>query len=332
MKSLVNLKVKGYKGKKVNENNLLIKNIEEKYQRFLDYYTLVHTDFLTMEEQSQLAGFMRQHQSEAFFYGGYSEAERRMLIMLPDYTEAYEKISSLPKDLESNDRQAQIDHIITEFLATDEDSSPISVLEVTIPPAEHRTLGHRDYLGALMGQGIKREKLGDIIILGQDSKSSSAQGSGQNSTQGSVQSSAHAPATSSGKPAARGAQIIVASELADYLVQNFTQVGAASISTKKVPISNLRTSEIRTQELSITVSSPRLDNVISGVFNISRTAAKEAITRGLVFVSGVEVNKPDHSLKGGEKLVLRGSGKAIYHGPTGTSRKGKTYITITKYI
>ena len=321
---MVNLKVKGYKGKKVNENNLLIKNIEEKYQRFLDYYTLVHTDFLTMEEQSQLAGFMRQHQSEAFFYGGYSEAERRMLIMLPDYTEAYEKISNLPKDLESNDRQAQIDHIITEFLASDEESGPISVLEVTIPPAEHRTLGHRDYLGALMGQGIKREKLGDIIILGQDSKPNTAQGSGQGST--------HAPGASSDKPATRGAQIIVASELADYLVQNFTQVGAASISTKKVPISNLRTSEIRTQELSITVSSPRLDNVISGVFNISRTAAKEAITRGLVFVSGVEVNKPDHSLKGGEKLVLRGSGKAIYHGPTGTSRKGKTYITITKYI
>ncbi len=327
---MINLKVKGYKGKKVNENNLLIKNIEEKYQRFLDYYTLVHTDFLTMEEQSQLAGFMRQHQSEAFFYGGYSEAERRMLIMLPDYTEAYERISSLPKDLEPNDRQAQIDQIITEFLASDEESSPISVLEVTIPPAEHRTPGHRDYLGALMGQGIKREKLGDIIILGQDSKSksSSAQGSGQNSTQ----SSAHAAAASSGKPAVRGAQIIVASELADYLVQNFTQVGAASISTKKIPISNLRTSEIRTQELSITVSSPRLDNIISGVFNISRTAAKDAITRGLVFVSGIEVNKPDHSLRGGEKLVLRGSGKAIYHGPTGTSRKGKTYITITKYI
>ena len=325
---MVNLKVKGYKGKKVNENNLLLKNIEEKYQRFLDYYTLVHTDFLTMEEQSQLAGFMRQHQSEAFFYGGYSEAERRMLIMLPDYTEAYEKIASLPKDLDSNDRQAQIDQIITEFLATDEESSPISVLEVTIPPAEHRTPGHRDYLGALMGQGIKREKLGDIIILGQDSKSNTAQGSVQNSTQ----SSTHAPATSSGKPATRGAQIIVASELADYLAENFTQVGAASISTKKVPISNLRTSEIRTQELSITVSSPRLDNVISGVFNISRTAAKDAITRGLVFVSGVEVNKPDHSLKGGEKLVLRGSGKAIYRGPTGTSRKGKTYITVTKYI
>ncbi len=314
----------------MNENNLLLKNIEEKYQRFLDYYTLVHTDFLTMEEQSQLAGFMRQHQSEAFFYGGYSEAERRMLIMLPDYTEAYEKIASLPKDIDSNDRQTQIDQIITEFLASDEESSPISVLEVAIPPAEHRTPGHRDYLGALMGQGIKREKLGDIIILGQDSKSKSS--STQSSGQSSAQNSAHAPAASSSKPSARGAQIIVASELAGYLAQNFTQVGAASISTKKVPLSDLRTSEIRTQELSITVSSPRLDNVISGVFGISRQAAKEAITRGLVFVSGVEVNKPDHSLKGGEKLVLRGSGKAIYRAATGTSRKGKTYITVTKYI
>ena len=46
----------------------------------------------------------------------------------------------------------------------------------------------------------------------------------------------------------------------------------------------------------------------------------------------MEAKKPDLYLKGGEKLVLRGRGKAIYLGDKGTSRKGKIYAEFDKYI
>ena len=150
--------------------------------------------------------------------------------------------------------------------------------------------------GALMGEGIRREKIGDIIV------------------------------------SETGAQIIAAKEMAEYLQQNYRQVGRVSLSAKIAPISALNTAEIKTVTEKFTVSSPRLDNIVSGVFAVSRKDAVEAISRGKVFVNGAEMSKPDYNLKGGEKLVLRGKGKAIYKGECGTSRKGKVYIEVVKYI
>ncbi len=281
----------------MDENNLFLKNIEEKYERFLDYYTIMNSDFLTMEQQSMLSGFLRAHRREGvFFYGGYAEAERRQVVFLPDYTGVSEKISALPQLGNEKEENYAVCRVLTKYFEENPESSPICLLDVVIPPAEHKTLGHRDYLGALMGEGIKREKVGDILVH------------------------------------EKGAQIIVASELADYLAENFRQVGSVSVLVKKSQISALNSTEIRTISLKFTVSSPRIDNIVSGVFGISRKDAVSAISHGKVFVSGREISKPDFALKGGEKIVLRGKGKAIYNGVTGTSKKGKLYIDVEKYI
>lgn len=281
----------------MDENNLFLKNIEEKYERFLDYYTIMNSDFLTMEQQSMLAGFMRTHRREGvFFYGGFAEAERRQVVFLPDYTGVTEKITELPAIDNEKEKNHADCRILTEYFEENSENCPICLLDIVIPPAEHKTLGHRDYLGALMGEGIKREKVGDILVH------------------------------------EKGAQIIVAEELADYLAENFRQVGAVSVLVKKTPISALNSAEIRTINLKFTVSSPRIDNIVSGVFGISRKDAVNAISHGKVFVSGREISKPDFALKGGEKIVLRGKGKAIYNGVTGTSKKGKVYIDVEKYI
>ena len=182
------------------------------------------------------------------------------------------------------------------WFAENEDSCPLSLLDIIVPAAERKTLGHRDYLGALMGEGIKREKVGDILV------------------------------------SEKGAQIIIAAELADYLVHNFNKVGPVRISVKKAPIYALKSIEIQTINLKFTVSSPRIDNIIAGIFGVSRKDATFYIAHGKVFVSGREVSKPDLTLKGGEKIVLRGKGKAIYKGVSGTSKKGKAYINVDKYV
>lgn len=263
----------------MDENSIFLKTIEEKYERFLDYYTMMNSDFLTLEQQSMLSGFMRSHGGEGIYlYGGYGEAERRMAVFVPDYL-----YSGAPDS-------------IGDWFAENEDSCPLAVLEVTIPPAERKTLGHRDYLGALMGEGIKREKVGDILVSD------------------------------------KGAQIIVASELADYLVRNFSHVGPVTVSVKKAQIYTLKSIEIQTINLKFTVSSPRIDNIVAGIFGVSRKDATAYISQGKVFVSGREITKPDFTLKGGEKVVLRGKGKAIYRGVSGTSKKGKVYIVVDKYV
>lgn len=281
----------------MDENNLFLKNIEEKYERFLDYYTIMNSDFLTMEQQSMLSGFLRTHRREGvFFYGGFAEAEQRQVVFLPDYTGVAEKVCELPPNENEKENDFANCRILTEYFEQNPENCPIRLLDIVIPPTEHKTLGHRDYLGALMGEGIKREKVGDILVH------------------------------------EKGAQIIVASELADYLAENFRQVGSVSVLVKKSQISALGSTEIRTISLKFTVSSPRIDNIVSGVFGISRKDAVSVISHGKVFVSGREITKPDFALKGGEKIVLRGKGKAIYNGVTGTSKKGKLYIDVEKYV
>lgn len=263
----------------MDENKLFLKIIEDKFQRFKDYYAMDNSDFLSLEQQSTAAGFLRSARREgAFLYGGYSDAERKMVVFMPDYT----GVTS--------------EEEIEEWFTANPDDCPLSVLDIKVPAAERGKLSHRDYLGALMGEGIKREKVGDIIV------------------------------------SESGAQIVVAKEMAEYLCQNYRQVGRVSLSAKIVPISELNTGEIKIEHEKFTVPSPRLDNIVSGAFSVSRKDAVEAISRGKVFVNGVEMSKPDYSLKGGEKVVLRGKGKIIYKGESGTSRKGKTYVEIIKYV
>ena len=68
-------------------------------------------------------------------FGGYADAERKMLVYLPEYLEdAYLR----------------------------EEDSPIVCLRASYYEAD--TLSHRDFLGALMGAGIARETVGDICV------------------------------------------------------------------------------------------------------------------------------------------------------------------------
>ena len=263
----------------MDSNNLFMKIIEERFDRFLSSYAVTGGDFLSPEEQSAASGFFRRNASQgAFLYGGYDEAERRMPVFMPDYTGVADEAS-----------------LIEYFLNCPEDC-PLRVLVVTIPAVEKTVPGHRDYLGALMGLGIKRQKVGDIIV----------------------------------KP--RGAQIIVSEDLAEYLRDSLTSVGRVTVTTSICDITGLEPAEVKKEEREFNVSSPRLDNVVSAVFSISRKSAQEAISRGLVYIDGVQTTKPDRQLKPAEKLVLRGKGKAIYEGVSGTSRKGKDYIRVIKYV
>ena len=263
----------------MDDNKLFLKLIEERFARFQENYAQDNGDFLSLEQQSMAMGFFRRNASQgAFLYGGYEDAERRIPLFMPDYTGV------------ENEAQA------IEFFAKDPGECPLVILKVSVPRQEKVTLTHRDYLGALMGEGIKREKIGDILV--------------------------HPD----------GAQIVALRDMAVYLKDSLTSVGRASINTEILGIDKIDPGEIVKKEMSFNVPSPRLDNVISAVFGISRKSALEAISKGIVFVDGIEQSKPDVHPKEGQKLVLRGKGKAIYMGVTGNSRKGRDYITVIKYL
>ena len=262
----------------MDDNNLFLRIIEDRFDRFQKNYAMENGDFLSMEEQSRAAGFFRKYSSSgAFLYGGYDEAERRIPLFMPDYLGVSDEAG------------------IIEYFKGSPSECPLVILEVKVPRQEKAQLTHRDYLGALMGDGIRREKIGDILV----------------------------------KP--DGAQIVVLREMAEYLNESLTGVGRASVSTGIIGIDEIDPGEIIKEELHLNIPSPRLDNVVSAVFSVSRKTAQEAISRGLVFIDGIETVKADVKMKPGQKLVLRGKGKAIYMGVSGVSRKGRDYIDVIRY-
>lgn len=93
-----------------------------------------NTAFLSPREL-EMARFLFGEQPGLFCFGGYGDAERKMLVYLPDYLE--------------------------EDALYGEDS-PLVCLRATF--FENDSLSHRDFLGALMGAGIARETVGDICV------------------------------------------------------------------------------------------------------------------------------------------------------------------------
>lgn len=182
-----------------------------------------------------------------------------------------------------------------DYFRRNPEECPLAVLDVRIKQ-KGVTLKHSDYLGSMLALGIRREKTGDIMV----------------------------------RP--DGAHIFVTEEIAGYLAENYSKAGRVPLETKVVPISELIIAESNIKRMKLAISSPRLDNAVAAAFGVSRKTAVEAIGRGIVFVDNIEAKKPDYFLKGGEKIVLRGKGKAIYKGPCGASRKGKLYAEFDRYI
>ena len=90
--------------------------------------------------------------------------------------------------------------------------------------------------------------------------------------------------------------------------------------------------EARFEYVRDSVSSVRLDSVVSSAFRLSRAKAAEAVRRGLVSVDHAECLKPDAAVHEGSSIVLKGKGKAVLEETGGESRKGRIRIVIKRFI
>ena len=120
--------------------------------------------------------------------------------------------------------------------------------------------------------------------------------------------------------------------ISDYLIANFEKAGSASLKITIDAIKNLEPPKIKTEFIRESVASLRWDNMLSAVFGVSRSDAVEAISRGMVFLNDTEATKPDARIAEGDKLVLRGKGKAYFREQSGTTRKGRVSVLFEKYI
>ena len=113
---------------------MLLAKLWDKIQAGMRRGILASTCFLSPREQ-EMARYLFGDAQGLHFFGGYADAERKMLVYLPDYLEE--------------------DALI-------EDDSPVVCLRAAF--YEGDSPSHRDFLGALMGAGIGRETIGDICV------------------------------------------------------------------------------------------------------------------------------------------------------------------------
>ncbi|WP_078554812.1 RNA-binding protein [Bacillus alkalicellulosilyticus] len=158
-------------------------------------------------------------------------------------------------------------------------------------PKKFVTIQHKDVLGSVLGLGLKREKFGDILF-GEDSR----------------------------------IQFFVAAETADFVRANLTTVGRASISLNQ--ISNLE--QISNNETWIeqtgTVSSLRLDVMLSEIYRLSRTKVMPYIDRGYVKVNWKVIEQSSYQLQEGDHLSVRGLGRSKLLSIEGQTKKEKWRI------
>lgn len=183
---------------------------------------------------------------------------------------------------------------LPDWMDAPDEEEYLSVLRCTFRAED--TLTHRDFLGSLMAQGITRETLGDILV-------------------------------SSGS-----ADLVVTREIAPYLLQNLSSVGRVKLSTREVPLSALCVPEQKVKEIRDTVAAMRLDAVAAAGFSLSRAKAQELIASGRVQLDHRETTRADAPVAQGSVISARGLGKFEVAVVGGLSKKGRTALTLRRYL
>ncbi|MGJ3248226.1 MAG: photosystem II S4 domain protein [Elainellaceae cyanobacterium] len=240
--------------------------IIDQAEQAIKTWDIIFTDFLAPPELFEAQQmFSRLTEVHIAAGGGYPQAERKRLAIAR---------SELPLDA-SQVTVAVLD-IAGNFL---------------FDPATHR-----DFLGAILGTGIVREKVGDIIVLGE-----------------------------------RGAQVVVVPDLVEFLEMNVTQVRSVPVKTRHIDVSELKVREPRKKEMTTVEASLRLDAIASAGFGMSRSKMADLISSGDVRVNWKDITQASHSLKSGDLVAIRGKGR-LEIGEIATTKKGRYRVDLVRFM
>lgn len=248
------------------ENRDVIARIIDLAEIALKTWEVQVSDFLSPPELAEVQRqFQRLGEVQLLAFGGYPQAERQRLAI---------SRTELPLDA------SQV---------------PLAALEIAgnflFDPASHR-----DFLGAMLGCGIVREKTGDIIVLGES-----------------------------------GAQVIVVPEMVEFLQTFLKQVRSVPVNANVITLEELKVREPRKKELTTVEASLRLDAVASAGFGTSRSKMVDLIDAGDVRVNWKEISQPSYAVKSGDLIAIRGKGR-LEVGEIMVTKKERYRVQLTRFI
>ena len=266
---------------KDTERALLEARIEDLFERAARYEPAVGP-FLSPREQHYALEKMRHTVSDAFgvFYGGYDGSERSRLFVLPEYFANEDGVYTA----------AWVRKTVPEVTAS-------AVCVLRIEGSGYRKLSHRDYLGSLLGLGIERDKLGDIVA--------------ENDVR---------------------ALVFCDGAMAEYILSELKKVGSDTVKVTKTEVAEDFHVERQMRPIRDTVASPRLDSIVSSLVGTSREKAQELIRQGLVEVDYETCERNDKMPKAGATISVRGYGKYVIEDVSEQTKKGRYRLMAAQYI
>jgi len=250
------------------DEKLLQKRLIEQARIAYNKGICVFSDFLNLNEQNIFLGIKKELPAiKHFSFGGFDDAERKMICFCGD--DSINDISDI------------------EF--------PISCLKISpINQKFSDPLSHRDFLGSILGLGIDRSKVGDILVKDNEG------------------------------------YVFVHKNISNYLAEQLLQVKHTSVSCSLEDPANIDYKP-EFKEITGTVSSVRLDSVMALALGKSRSSLKGLIEGGKVFVDGRLTLSGSYVLKENEIVSVRGFGRFIYCGTSYQTKKGRYSIRILLY-
>nr|WP_279611541.1 photosystem II S4 domain protein [Thermostichus vulcanus] len=235
-------------------------------EQALKTWQVVCSDFLSPPEMAEVqARLQKLTELQTAASGGYPQAERQRLAL------ARSEVSIEP------------------------DGIPLAAIQIQgnflFDPATHR-----DFLGALLGSGITRDKVGDVIVLGDS-----------------------------------GAQAIVVPEMVEYLRANLTQVRTVPVKVNGIPFEQLKIQPPRTKSITSVEASLRLDAVASAGFSMSRSKMVEEIQRGEVRVNWKPITQASYTVGPQDLIAIRGRGRLQIE-EVAETKKGRFRVQMTRYL
>ena len=247
------------------EDRLLLARVLDKYDQTQRKSIPTATAFLSPREQAMAVALLNTAgvRSGYVMDGGYEAAERKIIAFLPDWAE---------------EAEGELAFLRADFHGADS------------------ALTHRDILGSLMGLGITRERVGDILV------------------------SEHS------------ADIAVSPTLAEFLLREWSEAGRVRLTVTEISREELRIPQVKVQQVQDTVSSMRLDAVVSTAFSMARGKAAELIAAGRVSLNHIPCEKPDKTVGEADIISARGFGKAVVRECGRVSKKGRIILIMDRYI
>ncbi|QUI23365.1 RNA-binding protein [Vallitalea pronyensis] len=251
----------------IKDEQLVVNHIMNKGKLAGIKHCNVFTDFLTLYEQNLF--LERKHELNNIhyaFYGGYDDSERKIIAFYPDYMQKNDLIY------------------------------PIDAISIYPKNAKFSNkLTHRDYLGSILGLGITRAKVGDILVK------------------------------------ENRAIAFVNHTIASYIQMNLNLVKQTVVTVEQLDAVPLEIIKPQYKDIQGTVPSVRLDAVIGLAFPLSRAKAAALIKSKTVYVNSRLILSSSYQLAEGDIVSVRGMGKFLLDNIGNRTKKDRILIVVKRY-